>query len=103
MSNIPSRLKELRQQNSLTQAEVAQRLKSTPALISAYENAERYPSLEKLILLADIYHTSTDYILGRSYNSDNRVLIDVTELSEQQRFIIQNLIKDMQNYSTTKK
>ena len=99
MNGIPNRLKILRKQNNLTQAEVAARLGVTPALVSSYENAERYPSLEKLVLLADIYHVTTDFILGRSYNPDNRVLVDVTELSEEQRSIIQNLIKDMQNYS----
>lgn len=99
MNSIPNRLKTLRKQNNLTQAEVAARLGVTPALVSSYENAERYPSLEKLVMLADIYHVTTDFILGRSYNPNNRVVIDVTELSEEQRGIIQNLVKDMQNYS----
>lgn len=99
MNTIPNRLKTLRKQHNLTQAEVAVRLGVTPALVSSYENAERYPSLEKLVMLADIYHVTTDFILGRSYNPDNRVVIDVTELSEEQRSIIQSLIKDMQNYS----
>ena len=99
MNSIPERLKTLRKQNNLTQAEVAKRLGVTPALLSAYENSERFPSLERLIMLADIYHVTTDYILGRSYSPNNRVLIDVTELSEEQRAIIQNLIKDMKNYS----
>ena len=56
MNSIPNRLKTLRKQHHLTQAEVAARLSVTPALISSYENAERYPSLEKLVMLADIYH-----------------------------------------------
>ena len=99
MNSIPTRLKSLRKQNNLTQAEVATRLGVTPALVSSYENAERYPSLEKLVMLADIYHVTTDFILGRSYNPNNRIVIDVTELSEEQRGIIQNLIKDMKNYS----
>ncbi len=46
MPNIPTRLKDLRRQNSLSQSDVAKRLNSTPALVSAYENAERYPSIE---------------------------------------------------------
>ena len=54
MNSIPNRLKTLRKQNNLTQAEVANRLGVTPALVSSYENAERYPSLEKLVMLADI-------------------------------------------------
>ncbi len=99
MSNVHIRLKELRKKNQLSQSAVAKRLNSTPALVSAYENAERSPSIDKLIILADIYHTTTDYILGRSQDSDDRILLDVTELSDEQRLIVRNLIKDMQNYS----
>ncbi len=96
MSNIPTRLKELRRQNSLSQSDVAKRLNSTPALVSAYENAERYPSIEKLMLLADIYNCTTDYILGRTYSTDDKIYFDVTDLTDRQRMIIRSLIEDMQ-------
>ncbi len=99
MSNMHTRLKELRRKNSLSQSDVAKRLNSTPALVSAYENNERSPSLDRLILLADIYNTTTDYILGRSNIQNDKIFIDVTDLSEQQRLVINSLIKDMQNYS----
>ncbi len=96
MPNIPTRLKELRRQNSLSQSDVAKRLNSTPALVSAYENAERYPSIEKLMLLADIYNCTTDYILGRTYSTDDKIYFDVTDLTDRQRMIIRSLIEDMQ-------
>ncbi len=96
MPNIPTRLKELRRQNSLSQSDVAKHLNSTPALVSAYENAERYPSIEKLMLLADIYNCSTDYILGRTYSTDDKIYFDVTDLTDRQRMIIRSLIEDMQ-------
>ncbi len=97
MPNIPNRLKELRRQNCLSQADVAKRLNSTSALVSAYENAERYPSLEKLMLLADIYNWSTDYKLGRTYDNEDKIFFDVTKLSERQRMIIRSLIEDMED------
>lgn len=96
MPNIPTRLKELRRQNSLSQSDVAKRLNSTPALVSAYENAERYPSIEKLMLLADIYNCTTDYILGRTYSTDDKIYFDVTDLTDRQRMILRSLIEDMQ-------
>lgn len=37
---------------------------SQPTL-SAWENGRKSPSLEKLELMADVYETSTDYLLGR--------------------------------------
>lgn len=57
--NMADRLIELREKNHLSQSAVANRLGVTPALISAYEKTERNPSLERLIALADIYHTTT--------------------------------------------
>jgi transcriptional regulator with XRE-family HTH domain len=67
----------------------------TPALISAYEKCERNPSIEKLSSLADIYHTTTDYILGRTCNIEESVLLDVTHLSEHQIKLLRELIKEM--------
>jgi transcriptional regulator with XRE-family HTH domain len=96
MSAIAKRLSELRKKYKLSQTEVARLLGVTPALISAYEKCERTPSIERLISLADIYHTSTDYILGRTRTNDNdAVLLDVTNLSENQIRILRELIEDM--------
>lgn len=36
------------------------------ALISKYESGERVPPTETLILLADFFHVSIDYILYRT-------------------------------------
>lgn len=95
MPNIAERLIILREKNHMTQTEVAKRLKVTPALISAYEKHERKPSVERLIALADIYHTSTDYILGRTNNNDTSIYLDVTHLSEHQINILRNLVDEM--------
>ena len=34
--------------------------------VSAYENGKHLPSLKSLIKMADIFHVSTDYLIGRS-------------------------------------
>ena len=44
--NMADRLIELREKNHLSQSAVANRLGVTPALISAYEQTERNPSLD---------------------------------------------------------
>lgn len=97
MPNIAKRLIQLREKNHLSQTDVARRLQVTPALISAYEKQERKPSIERLIDLADIYHTTTDYILGRVNITDNTILLDVTHLNEGQIDILRKLIDDMSN------
>lgn len=94
-ATMAERLTNLRERNHLSQSDVARRLKVSPALISAYENSERKPSLERLIALADIYHVSTDYILGRTRKDDASIVVDVSNLTEIQIKIIQDLILNM--------
>ena len=57
-------LKKLRQQEGLTQQQLANKLGVTKSVISYYELQERYPSPDILTKLAQIFHVSTDYLLG---------------------------------------
>ena len=93
--NMADRLIELREKNHLSQSAVANRLGVTPALISAYEKTERNPSLERLIALADIYHTSTDYILGRTTTDSYATIIEVKDLTDAQIRILRELVEVM--------
>ena len=65
MMNI-HRLKDLREDNDLTQADIAKTLKTTQQQYSKYEIGIRLIPIDKLNILADYYKTSTDYILGRT-------------------------------------
>ena len=58
------RIKDLREDSDLTQAEVAKYLNIKQNTYSQYENGQRQLPLECLILLAKLYKTTTDYILG---------------------------------------
>lgn len=93
--SMAERLTELREKNHLSQTAVANRIGVTPALISAYEKTERNPSIDKLISLADVYHTSTDYILGRSISDPNAAFIEVSGLTDAQIRILRELIETM--------
>ncbi len=57
-------LKDLRKQNGMTQQQLADRLGVTKSVVSFYELRERTPSPDVLIRLSDIFHVSTDYLLG---------------------------------------
>ncbi len=64
------RLKELRTSKNMTQAQVAQIVGVTRAVISAYETDIRQPSYDVLIRLALLYGVTTDYLLcieGKRY------------------------------------
>lgn len=57
-------LKELRRQRGMTQKEVANHLKMSTARYNQYETGKRMPDYDTLLLIADYYGVSTDYLLG---------------------------------------
>lgn len=58
------RIRDLREDHNLTQADVAKLLHIKQNTYSQYENEQRQLPLSCLIALAKFYKTSTDYILG---------------------------------------
>jgi len=67
---VPSKLKLLRLQKKKTQLNVQLETGIEQALLSKYENGTRIPPTETLILLADYYNVSMDYIMGRTENPE---------------------------------
>ena len=60
------RIRDLREDRDLTQAQIAKILKTTQQQYSKIETGRADISGEKLILLARFYNVSCDYILGLS-------------------------------------
>lgn len=60
------RLRDLREDHDLMQKEVAALLGIDQRVYSTYETGKREIPVHHLIALADYYHTSTDYLLGRT-------------------------------------
>lgn len=92
--NSGERLRILREQYHFSQNDVAKILKVSPALISSYERNERTPSPSKLISLADLYHTTTDYLLCRE-NKSAGLSISVDGLTPKQIKLLRELIDTM--------
>ena len=61
---IYTRIRDLREDRDWTQKHVAEMLHTTRTSYCAYENGVTEIGLENLIRLAEIYHTSVDYLLG---------------------------------------
>lgn len=61
-----NRIRDLREDNDLTQATLAVHLNISQRTYSRYENAERMIPPEVLSMLADYYNTSVDYLMGRT-------------------------------------
>lgn len=62
------RLRDLREDHDLMQKEIAAVLGIDQRVYSNYETGKREIPTRLLIILADYYKTSTDYILGRTNN-----------------------------------
>lgn len=63
---MDNRLRKLRKEHKLTQVELQMRTGIEQSLLSKFENGERIPPTESLIILADFYNVSIDYILCRT-------------------------------------
>lgn len=59
------RLKDLREDNDLTQTQIAKLLNVKQNTYSQYENGKRDIPINLLWKLADFYETSVDYLIGR--------------------------------------
>lgn len=61
---MPNRLKELRKEKGLTQAELAQVINTNQSQYGKYENGKTNLSLENAKILADYFGVSPAYLLG---------------------------------------
>lgn len=67
---MKNNLKLLRRQKGLTQIALQMKTGIDQALLSKFESGERVPPTDTLLLLADFYGVSIDYILCRTDNPD---------------------------------
>ena len=84
------KLKELRMQAGLTQAQLAQRIGVTKSVVSFYELRERSPSPDVLMKLSAIFHVSTDYLLG----VEKKEMLDVSGLTASQITAVLGIIAE---------
>ncbi len=63
-------LRKLRKEKKMTQVALQIATGIEQALLSKYETGERIPPTETLILLADFYGVSMDYIMCRTDNPE---------------------------------
>lgn len=100
-----NRIKELRKEKNLTQADLAKLLDVSDRSIGFYENEKRDPDTKALKKLADYFSVTIDYLLGRT---DTRQEVEAvyssgfsnlsTEgLSEDDIEIIKSMIERLKN------
>lgn len=91
MVDFNIRLRKLRENENLTQQQIAERINVSKSLISAYELGTRLPSYNNLIKLSNIFKVSTDYLLG----IEAREKLDLSGLTNAQKISVYELVKSM--------
>lgn len=61
--NMKLRIRDLREDHDMTQAQIANHLHCDQSLYSKYERGERSLPLEYAVELAQLYRTSVDYLV----------------------------------------
>ncbi len=92
------RLLELRTEKGLSQRNIAKELHISQGTYNNWENAKTQPSIEQLIILADFFDVSIDYLVGHSDDYGTIGMNNALSLSsEEQKFItyIRTLSPDM--------
>ena len=65
MSIFSERLKELRKESGVSQCFLAEHVGVTQQCISSWEKDKIEPTLSNLVLLAEVFNVSIDYLAGR--------------------------------------
>ena len=72
--NIGQKIKELRQENNLTQEELAEELGVSFQAISRWENSTTYPDITMLPIIASMFNVTIDYLLDMdSYKTKEEI------------------------------
>ncbi len=83
-------LKQLRKSHSLTQKGLGSQVGLSKAVISKYENGMSYPTFDILILIADYFGVTTDYLLG----VEKGKTVDLSTLTDTQIDAVRRLIAE---------
>ena len=66
MTSFGERLKQLMEDQSISQRDLAAALNISKSTVSGYVNSYREPDFKSLLEIASIFHVTTDYLLGNS-------------------------------------
>lgn len=93
--SFPERLRKLRKSANLSQQQLGEAMNVTKVSISGYETGNRRPDTDTLQRLADYFHVSTDYLLGRStimeYHASYASTEPLQEITEDDIAVLQQL------------
>ena len=86
-------IKSLRETAGLSQSALAKRLGVTRSSVNAWEMGLSIPTAQYIVELSQLFHVSTDYLLG--LNNTQAIYID--RLSQEEKQIVYSLIHYFQD------
>ena len=89
---VAERIKYLREQKGLTQADLAKQLGITRSSVNAWEMGISVPSTQYIVELSNIFKVSTDYLLGVERSAS----ISVAGLTEKDVQYVRGLIAHLE-------
>ena len=103
---LGKRLREERTRSGLTQEQTAEYINVSTAYIGLIERGERSVTLEKIILLAECFHVSVDYLLKDflpydSSTDDKQMLQLWSHATEDEKALILSVIKSVLNHKSS--
>ncbi len=90
---IAEKVKKLREQKGLSQAELARLLGITRSSVNAWEMGISVPSTQYIVDLAGVFDISTDYLLG----VDSSSTISVAGLTDSDILLVHSIIEHLKN------
>lgn len=90
---IAEKVKKLREQKGLSQAELARLLGITRSSVNAWEMGISVPSTQYIVDLAGVFDISTDYLLG----VDSSSTISVAGLTDSDILLAHSIIEHLKN------
>ena len=104
---LGKRLREARIRSGLTQEQTAENINVSTTYIGLVERGERSITLEKLVLLAQCFHTTVDYLLSDSLSAaespqDNRMHLLWNSASPSEKDLILSIMQSILDHSNQK-
>lgn len=90
---IADKIKYLREEKKITQADLAKTLGITRSSVNAWEMGISVPSTQYIVELANIFKVSTDFLLGRNTSAN----ISTEGLSDSDIKLIYGIIEHLKN------
>ncbi len=90
---IAEKVKKLREQKGLSQAELARQLGITRSSVNAWEMGISVPSTQYIVDLAGVFDISTDYLLG----VDSSSTVSVAGLTDSDILLVHSIIEHLKN------